>query len=77
MSDQPRIVQPPGWPRPRGYSNGMAARGELLAIAGQIGWEVRYQYDPDPISGGWKLSLYEPDLLRGDVDILLGRRREK
>lgn len=34
-----RVVQPPGWPRPRGYSNGMAARGELLAIAGQIGWD--------------------------------------
>jgi enamine deaminase RidA (YjgF/YER057c/UK114 family) len=34
-----RIIQPPGWPRPRGYSNGMAARGELLAIAGQIGWD--------------------------------------
>lgn len=34
-----RIVQPPGWPRPRGYSNGMAACGELLAIAGQIGWD--------------------------------------
>jgi enamine deaminase RidA (YjgF/YER057c/UK114 family) len=38
-SDGPRMVQPPGWPRPRGYSNGMAARGELLAIAGQIGWD--------------------------------------
>jgi enamine deaminase RidA (YjgF/YER057c/UK114 family) len=37
--DDPRIVQPPGWPRPRGYSNGMAARGEILAIAGQIGWD--------------------------------------
>lgn len=35
----PRVVQPEGWPRPRGYSNGMAARGELLAIAGQIGWD--------------------------------------
>lgn len=34
-----RTIQPPGWPRPRGYSNGMAARGELLAIAGQIGWD--------------------------------------
>jgi enamine deaminase RidA (YjgF/YER057c/UK114 family) len=34
-----RVVQPAGWPRPRGYSNGMAARGELLAIAGQIGWD--------------------------------------
>jgi enamine deaminase RidA (YjgF/YER057c/UK114 family) len=34
-----RVVQPPGWPRPRGYANGMAARGEVLAIAGQIGWD--------------------------------------
>ncbi|RMG99681.1 MAG: RidA family protein [Deltaproteobacteria bacterium] len=34
-----RTIQPPGWPRPRGYSNGMAARGEILAIAGQIGWD--------------------------------------
>jgi len=35
-------VNPPGWPRPRGYSNGVAAdvgpHGRLLAIAGQIGW---------------------------------------
>jgi enamine deaminase RidA (YjgF/YER057c/UK114 family) len=37
--DGPRTIQPPGWPRPRGYSNGMAARGELLAIAGLIGWD--------------------------------------
>ena len=36
-----RVVQPPGWPRPRGYSNGMAARGEVLAIAGQIGWDEK------------------------------------
>lgn len=33
-----RIVQPDGWPRPRGYANGVAATGELLFIAGQIGW---------------------------------------
>ncbi len=38
-----RIIQPEGWPRPRGYSNGMAARGEFLAVAGQIGWDSREQ----------------------------------
>jgi len=36
-------VNPNGWPRPRGYSNGIAAsvgpHGRLLAIAGQIGWD--------------------------------------
>lgn len=37
--DDPRTILPPGWRRPRGYANGMAARGEILAIAGQIGWD--------------------------------------
>ena len=34
-------VQPAGWPRPRGYSNGMKARGEVLAVAGQVGWDAQ------------------------------------
>ena len=33
------ILQPPGWPRPRGYSNGIAAEGRLVFVAGQIGWD--------------------------------------
>lgn len=32
-------LEPPGWPRPRGYSNGMQAQGALVAVAGQIGWD--------------------------------------
>ena len=34
-----RILQPPGWPAPKGYSNGIAARGELVVVGGQIGWD--------------------------------------
>lgn len=33
------VIQPEGWKRPRGYSNGVAARGEQIFIAGQIGWD--------------------------------------
>jgi enamine deaminase RidA (YjgF/YER057c/UK114 family) len=33
-----QILQPPGWPRPRGYANGVAAEGRLVFVAGQIGW---------------------------------------
>lgn len=33
------ILQPPNWPRPKGFSNGIAARGRLIFIAGQIGWD--------------------------------------
>ena len=36
----PRVLQPGGWPRPKGYSNGMAARGEQIFVAGQIGWDA-------------------------------------
>jgi len=34
-----QILQPPGWPRPRGYSNGILARGRTIHVAGQIGWD--------------------------------------
>ncbi len=34
------ILQPPGWPRPRGYVNGIAAEGRLVFVAGQIGWDA-------------------------------------
>lgn len=34
-----RTVQPEGWPRPRGYANGVVADGETVWIAGQIGWD--------------------------------------
>jgi enamine deaminase RidA (YjgF/YER057c/UK114 family) len=33
----PDVIQPKGWPRPRGYANGIAASGRLLAIGGQVG----------------------------------------
>ncbi len=38
-----RILQPDGWARPHGYSNGIASAGRYVAVAGQIGW--------DPASG--------------------------
>jgi enamine deaminase RidA (YjgF/YER057c/UK114 family) len=35
-----RILQPAGWPRPSGYSNGMMAKGTTIILAGQIGWDA-------------------------------------
>ena len=37
------IIQPDGWPRGSGYSNGVAATGRVIAVAGQIGWDPRTQ----------------------------------
>lgn len=35
-----RTLQPEGWPRPRGYANGVVARGRQIFVAGQIGWDA-------------------------------------
>lgn len=34
-----RVLQPAGWPKPRGYANGIAARGTMVFVAGQVGWD--------------------------------------
>jgi enamine deaminase RidA (YjgF/YER057c/UK114 family) len=37
---EPRILQPSGWPAPKGYANGMTAEGRLVVTGGVIGWDV-------------------------------------
>lgn len=34
------VLLPAGWPRPRGYSNGIRARGETVFVGGMVGWDV-------------------------------------
>ena len=40
-------LQPPGWPAPKGYANGIAARGRLVFVAGQVGWNAAQQFESD------------------------------
>jgi enamine deaminase RidA (YjgF/YER057c/UK114 family) len=42
-----KILQPPGWARPKGYANGIAARGTLVFVGGQIGWNAAQQFESD------------------------------
>ncbi len=42
-------VEPPGWPRPKGYANGVIARGRTLFIAGQIGWRPDGTFESDDL----------------------------
>nr|CAD6428661.1 RidA family protein [Rhizobium sp. Q54] len=41
------ILQPEGWAKPIGYSNGVAARGRQIYVGGQIGWNGQYQFETD------------------------------
>ncbi|MDP6088180.1 MAG: RidA family protein, partial [Nitrospinota bacterium] len=45
------ILQPPGWPRPKGYSNGLVAGGRMVFVAGQVGWNEREQFETDDFAG--------------------------
>jgi enamine deaminase RidA (YjgF/YER057c/UK114 family) len=42
-----RVLQPPGWPTPKGYVNGVAAKGEIVFVAGQIGWDESQRFASD------------------------------
>lgn len=37
-------LQPPGWPRPKGYANGMAGEGRIVLTGGQIGWDAEGRF---------------------------------
>src|SRR5205085_5435208 len=37
--EEMKILQPPGWPRPKGYSNGISAKGRMIFTGGIVGWD--------------------------------------
>ena len=42
-----KFLQPPGWTAPKGYANGIAARGTTIFVGGQIGWNAQQQFESD------------------------------
>ena len=49
MSQQ--ILLPAGWKRPSGYSNGIAAEGRMVFVAGQIGWDENFSFPDESMAG--------------------------
>jgi enamine deaminase RidA (YjgF/YER057c/UK114 family) len=52
-----QILQPEGWVKPLGYSNGVAAEGRLVFVAGQIGWNARGEFESDDFVGQFRQCL--------------------
>jgi enamine deaminase RidA (YjgF/YER057c/UK114 family) len=52
-----KILQPPGWPRPRGYSNGISARGRMIFTAGVVGWDERESFPTHTLYGQFAQAL--------------------
>ena len=52
-----RILLPHGWPRPRGYSNGIEAEGKMIFVAGQIGWDTNGKFPANNFGGQFRQAL--------------------
>ena len=46
-----QILQPPGWARPKGYSNGVAVRGKMVFVAGMVGWDADGRFTEHDFGG--------------------------
>lgn len=53
----PQILQPAGWIDPKGYANGMSARGTLIVTGGQIGWNARGVFEETTLVGQIRQTL--------------------
>ena len=49
-ASEPQVLQPSGWPMPKGYANGMAADGRIVVTGGVIGWDTENRLAPDFIA---------------------------
>ena len=54
---KPQAILPEGWPRPKGYANGVVAQGRMLFIAGMIGWDADGRFHTDDFAGQARQAL--------------------
>lgn len=52
-----RVLQPAGWAKPVGYSNGMEARGRTVFVGGQIGWSGQCKFEAHDLAGQVRQTL--------------------
>ena len=52
-----QVLQPPHWPRPKGYANGVAVRGRQVFVAGMIGWDAEGRFASDDFAGQARQAL--------------------
>ena len=51
------LLQPPGWPRPKGYANGVKVRGQMVFVAGMIGWDAEGRFPSADLAGQVRQAL--------------------
>jgi enamine deaminase RidA (YjgF/YER057c/UK114 family) len=61
-----RTLLPPGWPRPKGYSNGIAASGRLVFTAGVVGWDEEEYFAAQDLVGQFRQVLLNTLAILGE-----------
>ncbi len=62
------ILQPPTWPRPKGYAHGIAATGRMVFVSGMIGWDAQEAFRATDLAGQVRQALHNI------VDVLAAAR---
>lgn len=52
-----KVLQPPNWPRPKGYSNGISVRGRMIFTAGIVGWDEKESFPDYTFHGQFARAL--------------------
>ena len=52
-----KVLQPAGWPRPKGYANGIAASGRMVFTAGVVGWNEEEKFAAKDMAGQFRQAL--------------------
>ena len=52
-----KVLQPSHWPRPKGYANGVAVRGQSVFVAGMIGWDAEGRFPGDDFAAQTRQAL--------------------
>lgn len=63
-----KILLPPGWSRPHGYSNGIAAEGRMVFVAGQIGWDETFSFPDETMAGQIEQTLKNTIAVLAEAD---------
>jgi enamine deaminase RidA (YjgF/YER057c/UK114 family) len=52
-----KTLLPPGWPRPKGYANGVSATGRVIVTAGVVGWNAEERFESEDLAGQFRQTL--------------------
>ena len=61
-----KALLPPGWPRPKGYANGISAKGRVIATAGVVGWTAAEEFETDDLAGQFRQVLVNTLAILGE-----------